>query len=94
MKKTHTSDPGRRHFLKTATQLTAMGVAAPIALNLAGIQAAAAQSVSDYRALVCIFLFGGMDQTSTLVPFASSEFSALSTLRGGLARPTTDFISL
>ena len=64
MKNSHTTNPGRRHFLKSATKLTAMGAAAPMALNLAGIQAAAAQTVvNDYRALVCVFLFGGMDQT-------------------------------
>ncbi len=94
MKNTHTSNPDRRHFLKKATQYTAMGAAAPIALNLAGIQAAAAQTAGDYRALVCVFLFGGMDQTSTVVPFDSAEFSALSTARGGLARPTADFVTL
>jgi uncharacterized protein (DUF1501 family) len=94
MKKSHTSNPGRRHFLKTATQFTAMGAAAPIALNLAGIQAAAAQTVGDYRALVCVFLFGGNDQTSTVVPFDSAEFSALSAARGNIARPAADFVSL
>lgn len=94
MKKTHTSDPSRRHFLKTATQFTAMGAAAPMALNLAAIQAATAQTVEDYRALVCVFLFGGMDQTSTLVPFDSTEFAALSTARGGLLRPAADFVSI
>jgi uncharacterized protein (DUF1501 family) len=94
MKNTHTSSPGRRHFLKTATQFSAMGAAAPIALNLAGIQAAAAQTAGDYRALVCVFLFGGNDQTSTLVPFDSTEFSALAAARGSIARPAADFVSL
>jgi uncharacterized protein (DUF1501 family) len=94
MKKTFTSSPDRRHFLKTATQFSAMGAAAPIALNLAGIQAAAAQSNEDYRALVCVFLFGGNDQTSTVVPFDSGEFSAMTKARGSIARPAADFISL
>jgi uncharacterized protein (DUF1501 family) len=94
MKKSHSSSPGRRHFLKTATQFTAMGAAAPIALNLAGIQAAAAQTAGDYRALVCVFLFGGNDQTSTLVPFDNAEFSALVASRGNIARPAADFVPL
>jgi uncharacterized protein (DUF1501 family) len=94
MKNIYTSNPGRRHFLKTATQYTAMGAGAPMALNLAGIQAAAAQTAEDYRALVCIFLFGGMDQTSTLVPFDNAEFSALTTARGGLTRSAADFVTL
>jgi uncharacterized protein (DUF1501 family) len=94
MKKTYTSDPSRRHFLKTATQFSAMGAAAPIALNLAGIQAAAAQTAEDYRALVCIFLFGGNDQTSTLVPFDSAEFETMRAARGDIARTASDYISL
>ncbi len=94
MKNTHTSNPSRRHFLKTATQFTVMGAAAPIALNLAGIQAAAAQTAGDYRALVCVFLFGGMDQTSTVVPFDSAEFSALVAARSSIARPAADFVTL
>lgn len=94
MKKSYTSNPDRRKFLKTATQYTAMGAAAPIALNLAGIQAAAAQTAGDYRALVCVFLFGGMDQSSTLVPFDSAEFSALTAARGDIARPAADFVTL
>jgi uncharacterized protein (DUF1501 family) len=94
MKNTHTTDPGRRHFLETAAKFSAMGVAAPMVLNLAGIQAAAAQTAGDYRALVCVFLFGGMDQTSTLVPFNTTEFNALTTLRGSIARPATEFVSI
>jgi uncharacterized protein (DUF1501 family) len=94
MKKTHTTNPGRRHFLETAAKFSAMGVAAPMVLNLAGIQAAAAQTAGDYRALVCVFLFGGMDQTSTLVPFNTAEFNALTTLRGSIARPATEFVSI
>jgi len=95
MKKLYSSNPGRRYFLKMATQFTAMGAAAPIALNLAGIQAAAAQTVpDDYRALVCVFLFGGNDQTSTVVPFDTGEFSALTAVRGSIARPAADFVSL
>lgn len=94
MKKPYTSNPGRRHFLKKATQFTAMGAAAPMALNLAGLQAAAAQTAGDYRALVCVFLFGGNDQTSTLVPFEKTEFSAVVSARGSIARPAEDFVSL
>jgi uncharacterized protein (DUF1501 family) len=30
---------------------------------------ALAQTTSDYRALVCVFLFGGNDSNNMLVPF-------------------------
>jgi uncharacterized protein (DUF1501 family) len=94
MSKMHTSSPGRRHFLKAMTQVSALGAAAPVALNLAGIQAAAAQTAGDYRALVCVFLFGGNDQTSTLVPFDSAEFAGVQATRGSITRPASDHVSL
>jgi uncharacterized protein (DUF1501 family) len=94
MSKSHTSNPGRRHFLRTATQVTALGAAAPVALNLVGMQAAAAQTAGDYRALVCVFLFGGNDQTSTLVPFDNAEFAGVLSARGSIARTASDYVSL
>lgn len=60
----------RRHFLRTASALSAMVPAAGsgLALNLATIGAAAAQSApSDYKALVCIFLYGGCDYANTVL---------------------------
>ena len=53
----------RREFLRQAGALGLVGgVAAPFAFNLATLAAAAAQTVSaDYRALVCVFLYGGND---------------------------------
>ena len=41
-----------------------------------------------------MFLFGGNDQTSTLVPFDNAEFTALLAARGSIARPAADFVSL
>ena len=37
----------RREFLRTASRLSIAGTAAPFALNLAGIGAAAAQTAND-----------------------------------------------
>src|SRR5690349_12331826 len=60
----------RRLLLKRASQLGFMGAAAPLAMNLASAaEAAALQGGDDYRALVCIFLYGGNDHASTLVPY-------------------------
>jgi uncharacterized protein (DUF1501 family) len=60
----------RRHFLRTASALSTMVPAAGsgLALNLATIGAAAAQSApSDYKALVCVFLYGGCDYANTVL---------------------------
>lgn len=54
-------NPDRRHFLRTGGALSLLGAAAPFALQLAAAGSAAGQSAPDYKALVCIFLFGGND---------------------------------
>jgi uncharacterized protein (DUF1501 family) len=50
-----------------------------------GMINAYAQSASDYKALVCIFLFGGNDGNNLLMPFDTTGFQTYTTLRGGLA---------
>ena len=37
-------------------------------MNLAAMGEAAAATASDYKALVCVFLYGGNDYANTLVP--------------------------
>jgi uncharacterized protein (DUF1501 family) len=75
----------RREFLRRSAQLGLAGVAAPWALNLAAIgQAAAADSSGGYKALVCLFLFGGNDYGRTLLPYDTAGHTNLATLRGGL----------
>ncbi len=89
-----TNDPtnaGRRQFLHTAGALSLLGAGTPLALNLAGIGAAAAQTAAeDYRALVCVFLFGGNDQSNTVIPSDTAEFSAYYGARAGIARELQD----
>src|ERR1700760_1942357 len=49
------------------------------------LPAMAQTSAADYRALVCVFLFGGNDSNNTVVPMDDSSFNAYSSLRGSLA---------
>ena len=77
----------RREFLKRGSALSMAGAAAPWALNLAAIGEAAAQSATDYKALVCVFLYGGNDHGNTLVPYDSASHALYSSLRGTLATP-------
>jgi uncharacterized protein (DUF1501 family) len=73
----------RRQFLRTASRLAFLGPAgAPFALNLAAIGAAAAQSVGSYRALVCVFLFGGNDQGNTVLATDPDSWREYRRLRG------------
>jgi uncharacterized protein (DUF1501 family) len=48
----------------------------------------AAPIASDYKALVCVFLFGGNDANNTLVPM--SDYTLYQTGRANLALPTTE----
>ena len=84
----------RREFLKMTAKLSVAGVAAPFAFNLASISAAAAQSVSDYRALVCVFLTGANDHNNTIIPVDSANYAAYVAARPSLARTAADLLPL
>jgi uncharacterized protein (DUF1501 family) len=60
-----------------------------LALRPFGLLPALAQNGSNYKALVCVFLFGGNDSNNTVVPMDSS-FSAYTTIRGSLALSTSE----
>ena len=81
------SNTSRREFLRRASALSVAGTAAPWALNLAAIGEAAAATATDYKALVCIFLFGGNDYANTLPPYDQASWNAYSTQRSTLATP-------
>lgn len=75
-------DASRRLFLRHSAAFSALaGAAAPLAMNLAAVGSAAAQSATDYRALVCIFLFGGNDAYNMVLPTDASSFANYSAVR-------------
>lgn len=78
----------RREFLRRASAVGIAGTAAPWALSLAGIGEAAAATVpGDYKALVCLFLYGGNDYGNTLVPYDQPSHDAYAAIRQTLATP-------
>jgi uncharacterized protein (DUF1501 family) len=85
--KSHPLNSSRREFLKRASALSLAGSAAPWALNLAAISQAAAATATDYKALVCVFLYGGNDYGNTLVPYDTASYNTYQTLRPVLAYP-------
>jgi len=56
-----------------------------LALRPFGLLPAMAQSGPDYRALVCVFLFGGNDSNNTIIPMDDATYQAYTSIRGGLA---------
>jgi len=61
-----------------------------LALRPFGLLPALAQSGSDYRALVCVFLFGGNDSNNTVIPMDDASYQAYQSLRGSLALSGSD----
>ena len=80
-----TSDQSRRAFLKRSAALGIAGGAAPFVTNLAAIGEAAAATASDYKALVCVFLFGGNDYANTLPPYDQASYNLYAAARQNLA---------
>src|SRR3954465_1615935 len=78
-------DASRRAFLQRASALSVAGVATPWALNLATLGEAAAQSATDYKAIVCVFLYGGNDYANTLVPCDATNYALYQAQRPTLA---------
>ena len=74
-------DASRRAFLKKAGALSLAGVATPWAINLAAIAEASAANATDYKATVCVFLYGGNDYGNTLVPYDNTNYALYNQLR-------------
>ncbi|MBV9506333.1 MAG: DUF1501 domain-containing protein, partial [Acidobacteriia bacterium] len=56
------------------------------------VSAMAAENPSSYRALVCIFMFGGNDSNNTVVPI--DNYSSYATTRGNLAIPQSSLLPI
>lgn len=84
----------RRAFLRRSAQLALTGTALPFALNLAAIGEAAALDATDYKALVCVFLYGGNDYANTVVTYDDASYDLYSAIRRGGAGQTAGGIAL
>ena len=84
---TRTHQHSRREFLRRGSALSIAGAAAPWALNLAAMAEASAQAAPDYKALVCVFLYGGNDYGNTLVPYDTNNYNLYAAIRTGIATP-------
>lgn len=76
----------RRAFMHRSAQFAALGGAASYALGLSHLgQAAAFNAGNDYKALVCIFMFGGNDYANTFVPYDPTNHARYLAIRGRVA---------
>jgi uncharacterized protein (DUF1501 family) len=70
----------RRGFIRVTTASVGS-----LALRPFGLLPALAQTGSNYRALVCVFLFGGNDSNNTIIPTDDTNYKAYTSIRGSLA---------
>ena len=82
-----TTQASRREFLKRAAALSITGVATPLALNLAAMGEAAAANATGYKALVCVFMYGGNDYANTVIPYDSASYALYNGQRSAIALP-------
>lgn len=75
----HSTSMARRHFLQRAGALAALGAGGGTAM-LATLPARA-QAAGDYKALVCVFLYGGNDGNNMVVPLDSAGYAQYAAVR-------------
>ena len=91
MAHSHGKVPSRRQFLKLSAQLAALGLTtAGMGLGrgsktLFAAEARSNADLTDYKALVCIYLFGGNDGNNLIVPVDTARYTAYQQLRGDLS---------
>ena len=83
----------RRDFLRKSCCTTAAGMAAA-SFSRFGMINAMAQSSSDYKALVCVFLYGGNDANNMIVPYDTAGYANYSKIRAGLALPQNQLLAV
>jgi uncharacterized protein (DUF1501 family) len=91
MKFTHLKS--RRDFIRYGCR-TISAIGAASAFGQPGLLSAQIQNPTDYRALVCIFLFGGNDANNMLIPNDTVPYTQYSTVRGGLAIPRASLVPI
>ncbi len=86
----------RRAFLRRSAQLAFTGAALPTALNLASMGEAAAFNApaGSYKALVCVFLYGGNDYGNSVITYDDPSYNLYSTIRGGAGGQAAGGIAL
>jgi uncharacterized protein (DUF1501 family) len=87
--------PTRRTFIRQAAcaALGASGLVGTI-LDLRKLNAATYSVASDYKALVCVFLYGGNDANNVIIPHDTDGYGAYAAARSLLAIPQSSLLPL
>ena len=87
--------PTRRTFIRQAAcaALTTSGLLNTI-FDLRRLSAATYADTTDYKALVCLFLFGGNDANNVVIPHDNAGYASYAAARGILAIPQASLLPL
>lgn len=77
----------RRNFLQ-------LGASFGMLLGLGRYQMARAATTPDYKALVCLFMFGGNDGHNLVVPLNGAQYNAYLAARSGLGLPQSQLLPI
>ena len=90
-----TNLPTRRTFIRQAA-CAALGTAGVLntIFDLRKLSAATVPAAGDYKALVCLFLFGGNDANNVVIPYDAKGYASYSAARGNLALPQASLLRL
>ncbi len=81
----------RRKFLTSTTALTASAAAG--SMLRWGVESAEAQGMGGYKALVCVFLFGGSDSNNMIVPITDyAQYATTRTPASNVAIPQAQLL--
>jgi uncharacterized protein (DUF1501 family) len=86
----------RRKFLRNVGALSTFGLASRFDL-LNFVADANAQSATDYKALVCVFMFGGNDGNNTVIPIDAAgyrQYSAVRPVASGINLPQASLLPI
>ena len=85
----------RREFLQKTTAAAAAGAAFAHYPGMAFSQGVGtAAPFNDYKALVCIFMFGGNDSYNMLIPRSNAEYNVYAATRQNMAVPQQDLLAI
>jgi uncharacterized protein (DUF1501 family) len=84
----------RRRFLAGAGRIALGSAAAMATMGQLQMVHAATRASDKYRALVCVYLFGGNDSFNMLVPRSTSAYATYSAARPALAIPQANLLPI
>ena len=77
----------RRNFLQLSASFGMLA-------GLGQLKLAQAAQVTDYKTLVCLFMFGGNDGHNLVVPTSQAQYNAYLNARGGVALPPNQLLAI